>query len=811
MKQVRNLKSTLTKRVRPALLAVILLFTMGFGSYVPKADASTTLPSYSTHESDGYVDIKETVVPLDDNQRTFRVTLEVTNIANVDSSHNELQNIMITEPVNSNFTISNASKNVNISDNTVSLKQAQSLSESGKITITYDITAKDGVDGQILLNPDNTKTNVSYKYWYEDREWVWDFLFIGHWEYEWNQYNANKSFASPTIYVKPTLEQGEIKFTKTADPVEGQDDKYKITFNISGMLKESDPKKADIVLLIDNSGSMQDSISTIKTAADKLCKDLLTKNAETGENLNKNNNIRISIQSFGSNAKERCDFSSNYSTVSNAISGISANGGGTNTQAGIAEVRSKIADSKSRNSDAQRFAILFTDGLPTYGDGSGDGGYPSQQKFFGDAQYQYDAIVGGISLDHLGKMINSSGQWIDLGDTSRNSYKYKTPSSLPTVTDSKATFYSIGLYPTDGNSGHNLTTKKQWMEGFLYSIQNAETDRKKFVENYCKNDATQVTGVFNDISSSIRQKMSTIIEDATLTDTLSTDFSFPSGLSVNNPTGVTVSVNGVDKTSEVNEAAVSNGKTLIQSVNGREIKFDLTNVPQIADKDNKVNISISFLVDAVDPYLSGAKLETNEGKAVLNYTDSLSNLKDQKQYADPATVTVKPVEGKIVVEKAVVDKNGNSVGNKDKFSVYLQRSIGSDGYHDNAWTDINNNTKQRYGFELPTNQSKEINFYLRGNSTRVDAATDINKNYITAGNYTINEVVPMDYTNTKIQWSYSPIADWGKAGVIVNETKNFMINKTNRKVYIKVTNELTNNSYWRDRSDVSNTFKYTGK
>lgn len=42
MKEVRNLKNILKKRLRSALLAVILLFTMGFTGYNSKANASTS-------------------------------------------------------------------------------------------------------------------------------------------------------------------------------------------------------------------------------------------------------------------------------------------------------------------------------------------------------------------------------------------------------------------------------------------------------------------------------------------------------------------------------------------------------------------------------------------------------------------------------------------------------------------------------------------------------------------------------------------------------------------------------------------------
>ena len=99
MKQVRNLKSTLTKRVRPALLAVILLFTMGFSGYTPKAEATEGPAQSNTSviSPDGkFILEKSAKLTADEGGRTFEITLNAKlNPAYVPPVHNAPRYVVI--------------------------------------------------------------------------------------------------------------------------------------------------------------------------------------------------------------------------------------------------------------------------------------------------------------------------------------------------------------------------------------------------------------------------------------------------------------------------------------------------------------------------------------------------------------------------------------------------------------------------------------------------------------------------------------------------------------------------------------------
>ncbi len=145
-----------------------------------------------------------------------------------------------------------------------------------------------------------------------------------------------------------------IILSKTAEPVEGYVNKYKVTLRVESPKTE---KTSDTVLVIDRSNSMNGTkISGARTAADSLAKQLLP----TGNTLN-----RIAVVSYGDDVQNVSNgFSSSYETIHNAISNIKDNGGGTFTQAGLRTAR-QLLESTSTPADHQTI-ILLSDGAPSY-------------------------------------------------------------------------------------------------------------------------------------------------------------------------------------------------------------------------------------------------------------------------------------------------------------------------------------------------------------------------------------------------------------------------------------------------------------
>lgn len=110
----------------------------------------------------------------------------------------------------------------------------------------------------------------------------------------------------------------------------------KITLTAEGEVTRTDAKNADIVMVIDKSGSMNDKLDKIKKAARNFVNNILSNT--------KDSDVRIAIVTYdyygkyngynGQGSYLNLGFSSSKDDINKAINAITA-GGGTNTQAGI--------------------------------------------------------------------------------------------------------------------------------------------------------------------------------------------------------------------------------------------------------------------------------------------------------------------------------------------------------------------------------------------------------------------------------------------------------------------------------------------
>lgn len=155
----------------------------------------------------------------------------------------------------------------------------------------------------------------------------------------------------------PTVQNPALKvldngasLSKTVEAVEGYANRWKITLRIESPVVKT---TSDTILVIDRSGSMNgNKLSSAKSAATKLAEELLPE----GNTLN-----RIAVLSFSEDVTTNVGFSSNYSTVRNAINGITARGG-TFTQAGL----HNAVELLNSSSADYRNIILLSDGEPTF-------------------------------------------------------------------------------------------------------------------------------------------------------------------------------------------------------------------------------------------------------------------------------------------------------------------------------------------------------------------------------------------------------------------------------------------------------------
>ncbi|MDD3261967.1 MAG: VWA domain-containing protein, partial [Oscillospiraceae bacterium] len=142
------------------------------------------------------------------------------------------------------------------------------------------------------------------------------------------------------------------------------DGTYTLSLNVTGDSQSSESQtagKADVVLVIDTSGSMDEGVgngstrlSTAQAAAKSLAAKLLDSKT------NSNGNIQVAVVDFATKATTPQALTTSYSAVAATINALQA-GGGTNWEAGL-----KAANNIQARNDAKKYIIFLSDGDPTY-------------------------------------------------------------------------------------------------------------------------------------------------------------------------------------------------------------------------------------------------------------------------------------------------------------------------------------------------------------------------------------------------------------------------------------------------------------
>ena len=202
--------------------------------------------------------------------------------------------------------------------------------------------------------------------------------------------------------------QDGVTVSKTARYVDKNE--YEITLEVTIPGNVTVPgSSADVVLVIDRSGSMDDNrkMSAAKEAA-KAFADALLKDG---------NDVRMAVVSYADNVSTNQALTNSAEDVKDAVDDIRANGG-THIQAGIHRAREILSGSKAD----KRVIVVLSDGEPTYSYNvsTAAAGSVEHHSFydwtlhnnfgdFYDIQFSYDNIVGdgtdydyGFSLGYAG-------------------------------------------------------------------------------------------------------------------------------------------------------------------------------------------------------------------------------------------------------------------------------------------------------------------------------------------------------------------------------------------------------------------------
>lgn len=566
---------------------------------------------------------------------------------------------------------------------------------------------------------------------------------------------------------------------------------YNITLEAKGEGSIENSKKADIVLVIDSSGSMNDKINKVKSAAKNLSKNILN-----GSN---DDQVKISVANFyynsgkynvcGGSSDLQTDFTSDLDTINQAIKNIPS-GGGTHTQDGIWRAQDMLSSNKSRK-DTKKNIVFFSDGLPSESYQWGYTGYDIHVKNAQREYYNYFTGYGAPTQVTIGGIGYNPNPNISTAETIQvnNNPRYK---------DTK--FYSVGLFTNASES------EKSQAVNFLKTIQNV-IDPSEYKDKYYTQDLNNINGIFNDISNEIKENINaSVAKESVIHDVVSKEF------------------NIVDKSWKITDldgnAIQIPTENIVVSKNSKgedEITFKIGNI--IANKkagNGKLTggVKVSFDISTKDPYFGGEKIPTN-ANAEIKYKDPI-NGSDKEQVFNKPVVDIPYQTGKVTIRKEIVkkDKNGNwtvakdiDINRNDRFSISILGNSGSQNH--------------KYTVDLNGNMETSMPFYLRGEKTDISSNKDFSMNYFTEGLYGVEEILPMNYEKVQV-WIDEDTSDngtkWVKFEEYVNDKENIeknkakdgklFIGKDNNNINIKISNTLVNDMFWQDKAYVENKLKY---
>lgn len=160
----------------------------------------------------------------------------------------------------------------------------------------------------------------------------------------------------------------DVTYSKTATPVEGQNDTYNITLKIESKTSSTAPGASAVVLVIDSSGSMKDGRLT---NAKNVAKSFIDSYGTSGSDRYLavvNFDTYANAFEFGRDKTSWLDVSNgtNRQTAKNRFDNLSA-GGGTNLEQGLTKAKDLLNNNTVKSiAKENKFVIVLTDGEPTF-------------------------------------------------------------------------------------------------------------------------------------------------------------------------------------------------------------------------------------------------------------------------------------------------------------------------------------------------------------------------------------------------------------------------------------------------------------
>ena len=484
-----------------------------------------------------------------------------------------------------------------------------------------------------------------------------------------------------------TNTENQVTVNKWVTGTGTEDNPYTLTMEAYAsnvVTTESKTTPLDIVLVLDQSGSMSDSyhsswwygdskLSMLKEAATSFVKKV-AQNAQENEVSH-----RIAVVGFASTGNKYSGYkntglfvdrgfknygdlsSSDYKnalvsatnnqwTITQAINSLDAEGD-TYSEYGMDMANNIFANNSDSNNERHRVVVMFTDGY-TAPSGTDDFKYSMANSAIAKAyetKNTYNADVYTIGLfsganpeADITESFQNDDEWNDWGN------KNNLTDNQETVAANRYMHYVSSNYP----SVKLLQDNGVRAEGSSYYM--------------AVNDSTSLDQIFSDIAEDITKNSLEVYpdKDAELTDTLSQYFDFPEGLTGTSE-GITVKYVPVDEeTGEFKEASADDVENVAITVKGDTITvtgFDYVDHAVTLENDEysggKLVVSFPIELDAVACEYKGGTYPTNDidrSKAGLHYKDK----QDDSQNTKSTLLNESP---KVKVDASQVERQGTAI------------------------------------------------------------------------------------------------------------------------------------------------------
>lgn len=326
----------------------------------------------------------------------------------------------------------------------------------------------------------------------------------------------------------------------------------------------------------------------------------------------------------------------------------------------------------------------------------------------------------------------------------------------------KANFYSIGLFNEEMSS-----REKNAAKNFINYINNSGS--------YFLTDGSQnLNSVYNDIAQNIVNE-NRIMEDARLTDLIPKNFEVIDNAYGKGKTSIVTNLSADSKTKDQKVLEIAQPK-ITESNSGEELSWNLGEI-------NYGGVEVRFKIRSKNYYYGGSGIPTNI-KATIDFYDPLdSKMTRINEEFNIPKVDIPYKEGTISLSKELVDENGNYINDyKDKtFTVCL------DG-----------GNKGKYYLKVsPNGKSTIMNFYMKDTETDISNNNDLSKNYLTSGEYKIEELDSLNYDLSSIKVN-------GKE--LNKDNAIFNLDKDNKNINIVIRNIKKKNVGFNDEDKIENSF-----